>query len=60
MYHTAGGEVHASSIERLWEHGEVGAELIGDDIGEFDDDMLRLDDRRDGFRDGPAEETDGM
>lgn len=60
MYHTVEGEVHDSSSERLWEHGDVGAELKGVESDDIDEEILRRDDRREGVRDMLAEETDCM
>jgi hypothetical protein len=57
---TVDGEVQVSSMECLWELGDVGAELSGDDINDLDEHMLRLDDRREDVRDEHAEEMEGM
>lgn len=60
MYHTVEGEVHVSSSERLWEYGDVGAELSGVRIEEVDEDVLRLDDRREHVRETLVEDMEGM
>jgi hypothetical protein len=42
VYQTVDGEVQVSSTECLWELGDVGAELSGDDINDLDEHKLRL------------------